>query len=262
MPGQMDGSVAIVTGSGRGIGKAIARAYAREGAAVVLASRTLARVEEVAEQIRGEGGTALPIACDVSDRAQIFAMVERTVAELGTVHVLVNNAQGFGTADAPATSTVYAGVEDVDVAFVEYSFRTGAVASLWAMQAVFPSMKAQGWGKIVNFSSTSGLLGTTGNTPYNMNKEAVRALTRTAANEWGQHGINVNIISPTLRTDAFEAWEVDRPEFVKKLRESLPMRRLGEPDRDAGPLAVFLATHASDYMTGQTFMLNGGKVML
>jgi 2-hydroxycyclohexanecarboxyl-CoA dehydrogenase len=262
MGGQMEGSVAIVTGSGRGIGRAIARTYAREGASVVLASRTFARVEEVAAEIREEGGRALPVACDVGDRAQVFAMVDRAVAELGTVHVLVNNAQGFGTAARPATSTVYTGVEDVDVAFVEQSFRTGALASLWGMQAVFPHMKAQGWGKVVNFSSTSGLLGTTGNTPYNMTKEAIRALSRTAANEWGQHGINVNVISPTLRTEAFEAWEVDRPEFVRKLRESLPMRRLGEPERDAGPLAVFLATHASDYMTGQTFMLNGGKVML
>lgn len=262
MAGQMEGSVAIVTGSGRGIGRAIARAYAREGASVVLASRTLGRVEEVAKEIEDEGGNALPISCDVGEPDQIASMVERTVAELGTVHVLVNNAQGFGTAKDPAPSTVYAGVEEVEVAFVTHSFRTGALASLWGMQAVFPHMKAQGWGKIINFSSTSGLLGTTGNAPYNMTKEAIRALSRTAANEWGQHGINVNVISPTLRTGAFEAWEVDRPEFVRALRESLPMRRLGEPERDAGPLAVFLATHASDYMTGQTFMLNGGKVML
>jgi NAD(P)-dependent dehydrogenase (short-subunit alcohol dehydrogenase family) len=260
--GQMQDTVAIVTGAGRGIGKAIARAYAREGASVVLASRTYARVEQVAKEIADEGGTALPVACDVSDRDQIFGAVAQAVEQFGTVHVLVNNAQGFGTAAQPATSTVYTGVEEVDVAFVDYSFRTGALASLFGMQAVFPHMKAQGWGKIINFSSTSGLLGTTGNTPYNITKEAVRALSRTAANEWGQFGINVNIISPTLRTDAFEAWEVDRPEFVRKLRESLPMRRLGDPDRDAGPLAVFLATHGSDYLTGQTFMLNGGKVML
>ena len=104
-------------------------------------------------------------------------------------------------------------------------------------------------------------MGTTGNTAYNMTKESVRSLSRTAANEWGQYVINVNIISPTLRTDAFEAWEVDRPEFVKALREGLPMRRLGDPEKDGGPLAVFLATHGSDYITGMTFMLNGGKMM-
>jgi NAD(P)-dependent dehydrogenase (short-subunit alcohol dehydrogenase family) len=153
-------------------------------------------------------------------------------------------------------------VEDTQTDMVEYMFRTGALATLWGMQAVFPYMKSRNYGKIINFSSTSGLLGTTGNTSYNIAKEAIRALTRTAANEWGQYGINVNIISPTLRTDAFEAWEEARPEFVKKLRESLPMRRLGDPVRDGGPLAIFLASSGSDFMTGQTFMLNGGKVML
>jgi NAD(P)-dependent dehydrogenase (short-subunit alcohol dehydrogenase family) len=188
-------------------------------------------------------------------------MVERAVDELGTVDVLVNNAQGFGTQDAPRASTIYLGVEETPDAEVEYTFRTGAMATLWGMQAVFPVMKAKGRGKIINFTSTSGMLGTTGNTAYNMTKEAVRALSRTAANEWGQHGINVNVISPTLRTDAFEAWEDARPEFVKALRESLPMRRLGDPVEDGGPLAVFLAGRGSDYITGMTFMLNGGKLM-
>ena len=181
MTGQMTGSVAIVTGSGRGIGRAIAKAYAAEGAHVVLASRTQASVAAVAEQIRGAGGSARAVACDVGNREDITATVAYTVERFGTVHVLVNNAQGFGTAAAPATSTVYTGVEDVDADHIEYSFRTGALASLWGMQAVFGFMKAQGWGKIVNFSSTSGLLGTTGNAPYNMTKEAVRALTRTAS---------------------------------------------------------------------------------
>jgi 2-hydroxycyclohexanecarboxyl-CoA dehydrogenase len=259
--GELDGKVAIVTGSGRGIGRAIARAYAREGARVVLASRTAATVEAVAEGIRAEGGTALAVPCDVSDRSRIREMVAAATDEYGTVDILVNNAQGFGTASAPATSTTFVGVEDTDPDMVDYMFRTGPLASMFAMQEVFPHMKARGYGKIINFSSTSGLLGTTGNTPYNMAKEAVRALTRTAANEWGQYGINVNIISPTLRTDAFEAWEQARPEFVRALRESLPMRRLGDPDRDGAPLAIFLAGPGSDFITGMTFMLNGGKVM-
>ena len=258
---QMQDKAAIVTGAGRGIGRAIARAYAREGARVVLASRTAATVEAVAQEIRDEGGTAIAVPCDVGRREDVFAMVERAVAELGTVDVLVNNAQGFGTEAEPTTSTRFIGVEDTEVDNVEYLFRTGALGSMWGMQAVFPHMKAQGSGKIINFSSTSGMLGTTGNTAYNMCKEAVRALSRTAANEWGQYGINVNVICPTLRTDAFEAWEEARPEFVKALRESLPMRRLGDPDRDGTPLAIFLATSGSDYMTGMTFMLNGGKVM-
>lgn len=259
--GQMEGTVAIVTGAGRGIGKAIAKVYAQEGAKVAVVSRTPASLDAVVEEITAQGGTAIGIPCDVGSREQVFAAVQRTVEHFGTVHVLVNNAQGFGTQTAPRSSTKYMTVEEYPDDEIEYIFRTGAMATLWGMQAAFPAMKANGWGKIINFSSTSGILGTTGNTAYNMTKEAIRSLSRTAANEWGQYGINVNIISPTLRTDAFEAWEVDRPEFVKALREGLPMRRLGDPERDGGPLAVFLAGHGSDFITGMTFMLNGGKMM-
>jgi len=259
--GQMDGMTAIVTGAGRGIGKAIARVYAAEGAQVAVVSRTPATVESVASEIRDAGGEAIGIVCDVGDKTQVQAAVEQTLDRYGSIDVLVNNAQGFGTTTAPRSSTIYMGVEDVPDDEVEYTFRTGAMATMWGMQAVFPTMRDNGWGKIINFTSTSGMLGTTGNTPYNMTKEAIRSLSRTAANEWGQHGINVNLISPTLKTDAFDAWEADRPEFVKALRESLPMRRLGDPERDGGPLAVFLATHGSDFITGMTFMLNGGKVM-
>ena len=259
--GKLTGRVAVVTGAGRGIGRAFAIVYAREGANVVVASRTAANVEAVVKDIRAEGGEAFGVPCDVGRRNEIFEMIERSVAHYGTVEILVNNAQGFGTQSAPASSTTYTGVEDTTDEQVDYMFRTGAMATLWGMQAVFPIMKERGWGKIINFASTSGMLGTTGNTPYNMTKEAIRALSRTAANEWGQHGINVNVISPTLRTDAFEAWEEDRPEFVRALREALPMRRLGDPIADGGPLAVFLASPDSDYITGMTFMLNGGKLM-
>lgn len=261
MNGALDGLVAIVTGAGRGIGRAIATVYAREGARVALVSRTAATVDAVATAIVASGGVAISVPCDVGDRAQIFAAVETTLGAFGTVDILVNNAQGFGTQSQPRSSTKYMGVEVYPDDEIEYTFRTGAMATLWGMQAVFPVMRAKGWGKIINFSSTSGMLGTTGNTAYNMTKEAVRSLSRTAANEWGQYGINVNIISPTLRTDAFEAWETDRPEFVKALRERLPMRRLGDPEADGGPLAVFLAGHGSDFITGMTFMLNGGKMM-
>lgn len=261
MGDQLDGSVAIVTGAGRGIGRAIARVYAQEGARVAVVSRTSRTVNEVTADITAAGGTAIGITCDVGVKSQINSAVEQTIAAFGTVDVLVNNAQGFGTQAAPRSSTKYMGVEDTPDDEIEYIFRTGALATLWGMQAVFPVMKERGWGKIINFTSTSGMLGTTGNTAYNVTKESIRALSKTAANEWGQFGINVNLISPTLKTDAFDAWEVDRPEFVRALREALPMRRLGDPERDGGPLAVFLAGHGSDFITGMTFMLNGGKMM-
>ncbi|MBI1179701.1 MAG: SDR family oxidoreductase [Alphaproteobacteria bacterium] len=254
----LENKVAIVTGAGRGIGRGIALAYGREGAKVVVASRTKSTVEDVAKEIRDAGGEAIGVACDVGQRDQVFACVQKAVETYGTVHILVNNAQGFGTEDSPQPSTVFMACEDTDENEWEYTFRTGATASLWFMKAVFPHMKKQNYGKIINFASSSGQMGFPGNTCYNSTKEAIRALTRTAANEWGQYGITVNVINPALETRAFDAWKTARPDFVEALKERIPMRRLGDPEKDAGPLAVFLASPGSDYMTGGTFMLEGG----
>jgi NAD(P)-dependent dehydrogenase (short-subunit alcohol dehydrogenase family) len=254
----LEGKVAIVTGAGRGIGRAIARSYGSEGAKVVVASRTPATVESVAQEIRRAGGEAIGVACDVGKRSDVFAAVQKTVDAFGTVHILVNNAQGFGTEADPKPSTVFVACEDTDEKEWEYTIRTGPTASLWFMKACFPYMKAARYGRIINFASSSGQIGFEGNTCYNAAKEAIRALSRTAAREWGQHGITVNIINPALETRAFDAWKTARPDFVEALKEKIPMRRLGDPDRDAGPLAVFLAGPGSEYMTGSTFMLEGG----
>jgi NAD(P)-dependent dehydrogenase (short-subunit alcohol dehydrogenase family) len=254
----LEGKVAIVTGAGRGIGRAIAMAYGKEGARVVVASRTPSTVESVVKEIRNAGGEAIGVACDVGKRADVFATVTKAVSAFGTVHILVNNAQGFGTEANPKASTVFVACEDTDESEWEYTLRTGPTASLWFMKAVFPHMKAQRCGKVINFASSSGQIGFEGNTCYNAAKEAIRALSRTAAREWGQYGINVNIINPALETRAFDAWKSARPDFVEALKDKIPMRRLGDPERDAGPLAVFLAGPGSDYMTGSTFMLEGG----
>ena len=119
-------------------------------------------------------------------------------------------------------------------------------------------MKAEGYGRVINFASSSGQIGFEGNTCYNVTKEAIRALTRTAAREWGQYGITVNVINPALETRAFDAWKAARPEFVEALKQKIPMRRLGDPEADGGPLAVFLASPGAGYITGSTFMLEGG----
>jgi 2-hydroxycyclohexanecarboxyl-CoA dehydrogenase len=254
----LEGKVAIVTGAGRGIGRAIALAFGREGAKVVVASRTPATVDAVAQEIREAGGEAIGVPCDVGRRDDIIACVDAAVETYGTVHILVNNAQGFGTEASPQPSTVFVACEDTNEDEWDYTLRTGPAATLRFMKAAFPHMKKQGYGKIINFASSSGQIGFEGNTCYNAAKEAIRAISRTAAREWGQHGINVNIINPALETRAFDAWKTARPDFVEALKEKIPMRRLGDPERDAGPLAVFLAGPGSDYMTGSTFMLEGG----
>jgi 2-hydroxycyclohexanecarboxyl-CoA dehydrogenase len=256
--GVLENKVAIVTGAGRGIGRAIALGYAREGAQVVVVSRTPATVDDVVAEIIDAGGTAVAAPCDVGHREQVFAAVDKAIDAFGTVHILVNNAQGFGTEESPQPSTVFVACEDTNEDEWEYTFRTGATASLWFMKAVFPYMKKQQYGKVINFASSSGQVGFPGNTCYNITKEAIRALSRTAAREWGQHGINVNVINPALETRAFDAWKSARPDFVEALKEQIPMRRLGDPELDGVPLAVFLASSGSDYITGDTFMLEGG----
>lgn len=253
--------VALVTGAGRGIGRAIAERFAREGASVAVVSRTPSTIDEVVSGIEAAGGVAFGISCDVADGAQINNAVKAAVDRFGALHIVVNNAQGFGTAEKPMSSTVYVGCEDTDDAEWDYLIRTGPTASMRFMRAAFPHMKAAGWGKVINFASNSGQVGFEGNTSYNSAKEAIRALSRTAAREWGQHGINVNIINPTVETRAFDSWKKARPEFVNALKDTIPMRRLGEP-ADVAKLAAFLASHESDYMTGGTFMCDGGLTTL
>ncbi len=262
MEQSLTGKIALVTGAGRGIGRAIALAYGKAGAKVAVISRTPSTVEAVAQEIRDAGGEAIGIACDVGQRDQVFAAVQQTVDHFGDLHIVVNNAQGFGTEAAPQPSTVFVACEDTNEDEWEYTFRTGATASLWFMKAAFPYMKQAGYGRIINFASSSGQIGFEGNTCYNTTKEAIRALSRTAAREWGQHGITVNIINPALETRAFDAWKSARPDFVEALKEKIPVRRLGDPERDAGPLAVFIAGEGAGYMTGQTFMLEGGMHIL
>jgi 2-hydroxycyclohexanecarboxyl-CoA dehydrogenase len=150
---RLEGKVAIVTGAGRGIGRGIAIAYACEGANVVVASRTKSTVDSAVSEIEAEGGTALGVACDVGRRDDIFAAVAKTVAAFGTVDILVNNAQGFGTERRPTPTPRLTPLEDFDEDEWEYTFRTGALATLWGMKAVFPSMKDRG-GKIINFGSS------------------------------------------------------------------------------------------------------------
>jgi NAD(P)-dependent dehydrogenase (short-subunit alcohol dehydrogenase family) len=250
--------VAIVTGAGRGVGRGAALVYGREGAKVVVASRTQSTVEDVVQQIRDEGGTALGVTCDVGQRDQVFATVKRTVDTYGTVHIMVNNAQGFGTEANPTPTVTPVPVEDTNEDTWEYILRTGPTATLWFMKAVFPYMKKQHYGRVINLGSSSGQIGFPGNASYNAAKEAIRALSRTAAREWGQYGITVNVINPALESGAFDEWKKARPEFVEELVQKIPIGRLGDPERDGGPLFVFLAGPGSGYITGSTFMLEGG----
>jgi len=257
--GKLTGRVAIVTGAGRGIGRAIALAYADEGASLVVASRTKDTVEKVKSEIAERGGVSLGVTVDVGRRAEVDAMVEEAVVAFGALHILVNNAQGFGTAQRPEGSPGYIPLESFPEDVWNHTFQTGLMGTLYGMQAAFPHMREKG-GKIINFGSGNGIAALKGSAAYNSSKEAIRTLSRTAANEWGKYNIRVNTIIPTMATDAATAFFESRPGIEEKLVSQIPLRRMGDPGRDIGPVAVFLASSDSDFVTGQTINVDGGQV--
>jgi NAD(P)-dependent dehydrogenase (short-subunit alcohol dehydrogenase family) len=264
--GKLDGRVAVVTGAGRGIGRGIALCLAKEGAKVVVASRTQARVDEVVEEIMSAGQEAAGISVDVGDRAQVERMVAEAVDRFGGLDILVNNAQSWGLPGAQDVSPPMWAVELFPEDEWDYMFQTGLKATLYGMQAAFPQLSKSGFGRVINFGSPGAQSGMPFQAAYSANKEAIRSLTRTTANEWGKYGITVNCISPAIMTEAgrgvIEAMSGGDPsaeaEMLKSALDRIPMGRIGEPERDAGALAAFIASDDASYLTGMTFMLDGG----
>jgi 3-oxoacyl-[acyl-carrier protein] reductase len=248
--GRLSGKVAIITGSGRGIGRAMARRFAAEGAKIAATSLTRANVDALAAELNAKHGpgTAIGIACDVGEETQIKSAVARTVAAFGTIDIAVNNAFELATA---ARSVL-----DTTVADFHRQMVTGPLAALHMMQAVFPLMEGRD-GRILNLGSAAGFQGTLGMAPYNMAKEAIRALTRTAAREWGAKRITVNALCPVALTESFQ----------KALDEGLaqvapsPIPRMGSLDDDIVPVALFLVSPEAAYVTGYSHMADGGLMM-
>jgi len=254
---RLTGKVAIVTGASRGIGRGVSLALAREGAKVVISSRSAASVQRVLQEIESAGGVALACECDVSEREQIRSMVARTVSTFGTVDILVNNAQGFGTRQRPLGTMTHAPLEVYPEDEWKYTMTTGPDATLCAMQAVFPYMKIGG-GSVINLGSRRGQVGAPGTVAYNAAKEAIRAITRTAAREWGKYGITVNVINPLMESGSTAAQKRDYPEIYARTIGEVPLGRFGDPVKDAGGLAVYLASDGR-YITGQTITIDGGR---
>ena len=242
--------VIIVTGSGRGVGKGMALHLGKGGARIVVAEWKEHLLAETCGELDALGVANIGVVCDIQQREEIDAMVARTVEQFGRVDGLINNAQTF----RPLAPIAEVSEDDVDV-----FYRSGVKGSLWAMQAVYPYMKAQGWGRIVNFASSMGITGGTGFAAYNASKEAIRAITRTAAREWASDGIVVNAIAPAAATHKGDA--AKQSEGYRIFIENCPMKRQGDPETDIGPLAWFLCSDACRYLTGHTFMADGGAFM-
>ncbi len=246
----VDGKVIIVTGSGRGVGRGMALHLGRGGARIVVAEWKEHLLTDTCAELTDLGVDNIGVVCDIQQKDQIDAMVAQTVEHFGRVDGLINNAQTFRPLSPMAEVTE----SDVDV-----FYNSGVKGTLWAMQAVYPHMKAQGWGRIVNFASSMGITGGTGFGAYNASKEAIRALTRTAAREWGADGITVNAIAPAAATHKGES--AKQSEGYRIFIENCPMKRQGDPELDIAPIAWFLCSDACRYLTGHTFMADGGAFM-
>ena len=242
--GRLEGRVAVVTGAGDGIGAGVARAFAAEGAEVVVAELSEETGRAVADEIGG-----LFVRTDVSDQAQVRSMVDAAVTTYGAVDVLVNNAWSAATVCR---------VEDKTDEMIDGALSIGFRGPLWAIQAAFPHMKARGWGRVVNMCSLNGVNAHMGTLEYNAAKEALRTLTRTAAREWAPTGVVVNAICPGAKSAAFRRVMGNNPELAAAADQSNPMGRVGDPLEDVAPVAVFLASDDCRYLTGNTLFVDGG----
>jgi NAD(P)-dependent dehydrogenase (short-subunit alcohol dehydrogenase family) len=227
----LSGKVAIVTGSSRGIGRAIAEELAAHGATVVISS-----------------GKAIAIAASISDKEALKELAERTLAELSRVDILVCNA---------ASNPYYGPMAGITDDQFRKILDNNVLSNHWLVQLLAPQMVERGEGSIIIVSSIGGLSSSTVIGAYNISKAADMQLARNLAVEWGPSNVRVNTIAPGLVQTDFAKYLWENPELLKQVTEPAPLKRIGQPDEIAGA-AVYLASPASSYMTGQTLVVDGG----
>lgn len=243
--------VFLITGSSRGIGRAIAERAAEAGARVVISSRKQDACDAVAEDIRAKGGQAIAQAANVGRKEDLQALVDRTVAEWGGVDALVCNA---------AVNPHYGPLETIQDGAWDKIMNANVRSNLWLANMVMPGMAERGEGSVIILSSVAGLRGCEGIGAYGISKAADIGLTKTLAVQWGPRNVRVNAICPgVIKTDFAQAlW--DNPEIAEPSIRATALKRLGEPDDIAG-VALFLASPAARYVTGASIVADGGMTV-
>jgi NAD(P)-dependent dehydrogenase (short-subunit alcohol dehydrogenase family) len=250
--GRLTGKVAIITGGGQGVGLGIAAAFARAGASVMLSGRDVAKLENAAASLELAGGAVAVIVADVAARNDADKTIAATVERFGRIDILVNNAQ----------SAAYGGpLITLDDDQIALTLGSGLMGTIYHMQAAYSHLKQRG-GSVINMGSREGIHGGKGFSIYAATKEAIRGWSRVAAREWGADKIRVNILCPGALSPASAEFLKENPELEKAYLAEIALGHFGDADHDVGPVALFLASDDSRFVTGQTLCADGGMEML
>lgn len=247
----LEGKVALITGSSKGIGRAIAETFAEYGAKVVISSRKAEPCQAVADAINAKGGTAISIPCHIGKKGELENLVLETEKQLGDIDILVCNA---------ATNPAYGPMSELSDEAYDKIMDTNVKSTFWLCNMVMPNMAKRGGGNVILLSSIAGIRGNNVIGCYGMSKAAEAAMSRNLAVEWGPKNIRINSIAPGIIETDFAKALIEDPGRRERIENSLPLRRIGQPVDIAG-VALFLASDASAYMTGQTIVADGGETI-
>ena len=245
------GKVALVTGASRGIGQAVAEAYAASGAKVVLTSRKQPALDSVADQIRAAGGEALPLAAHTGDQASIKGLVSRAIEVFGGIDILFNNA---------GTNPHFGPILSAEESHWQKTLEVNLLGYWRMVKACAGSMRSRGGGKIINIASIVGLKPQTGMGVYGVSKAGVLMLTQVLAAELAEDNIQVNAIAPGFIKTKFSRILWETPEIYQAIVKMIPQNRMAEPAELAG-IALYLASSASSFTTGSIFLVDGGQLV-
>ncbi|MEF9839625.1 MAG: SDR family oxidoreductase [Lachnospiraceae bacterium] len=246
---KMKDKVVIITGGGQGIGLGISKAFVKEGANLVITGRHMDKLERAAEELRAYGTDILPVLADGSDETAVAAAIKQVVDHFGKIDVVINNAQTSKSGMLLVDHTT----EDFELAL-----HTGLYATFYYMRAAFPYLQKTK-GAVINLASGAGLFGKSGQSSYAAAKEGIRGLSRVAATEWGEFGINVNVICPLVMTPGLAKWQQEYPELYNNTIRNIPLGRFGDAEQDIGRVCIFLASEDSSFISGETITLQGGS---